>query len=340
MTRMTSLAVALLTLCGCGSTSDEKVEDTATAGETTSTTATGTTGTTATGTTGTGTGTTTTDTTPTDAVVLGDWTLTPNENVGSILVLAWEQGKAGDVWAEYSFDEDVWLSTPVVSAEAGSHELPLLGIPYATEANVRIWSSAKGEAPSSIETSQTTDDLPTGLLSNTVLTRDEEAIDDATPWILMSMEGSGRTGPWTVIIDRQGRYVWAVETAGGFWTMHVQPSYDGSHILIDRNSFWGMFDGGDASNVVRMTIDGEVLSMTDTPGLHHPFTELPDGTLAWGAAQGFFTGDETLKTVAPDGTRSTLWSCEDWLSSIAESGSCGSNTLRWDALTDTFLFSL
>ena len=173
-----------------------------------------------------------------------------------------------------------------------------------------------------------------------MLTRDDEAIDDATPWILMSMEGSGRTGPWTVIIDRQGRYVWAVETGGGFWTMHVQPSYDGSHILIDRNSFWGMFDGGDASNVVRVTIDGEVVSTTDTPGLHHPFTELPDGTLAWGAAQGFFAGDETLKTVAPDGTRNTLWSCEDWLLSIGESVSCGSNTLRWDALTDTFLFSL
>ena len=146
MARLISLPIALLALCGCGSVSDDKAEDTAPGGETT--TATQTNGTSTVTGTHTTTTTTITDTTPSDAVVLGDWTLTPNENVGSILVLAWEQGKAGDVWAEYSFDEDVWMSTPVMSAGAGSHELPLLGIPSRPRRMFASGAAPKARSPS------------------------------------------------------------------------------------------------------------------------------------------------------------------------------------------------
>ena len=312
-------------LLACGE--DKDVEDTAVPGEPTSVT--GTTGTT---------GTTSTTTTLSDSFV-AEWGAEVHENMGSIVVVTWEQLQEAQVWWEYSFDEDIWLSTPIEMASKGPQEQLLLGVPFGTEVEFKLQYQVGEDTLTAYESTLTTGDAPDGLVDSVIISMDEDRIDPAIPWFLMSMEGSGRSGPWTVVIDRQGRYVWAVETTGGYWTMHTQTSYDGTSFLIDRNSFWGMFDAGASSQVIRMRIDGSIVDIYDTPGLHHPFTELPDGSIAWGAAQSFFGGDETLDIRRPDGTYETLWSCEAWQDSVGFSESCGSNTLRWHEPSGVFLYS-
>ena len=149
-------------------------------------------------------------------------------------------------------------------------------------------------------------------------------------------------GPGGEVRGRVGRTVWARESDPSRTSMHTQLGADGTSILIDQNSFWVIFDQGAASSVDRVNIEGEVTQTWDTPGLHHPFTELPDGTFAWGAAEGLFDG-ESLKTIRPDGTEHSLLRCQDFLDAEAGGGNedtyCGSNTLSYDAQRDTFLYS-
>ena len=90
----------------------------------------------------------------------------------------------------------------------------------------------------------------------------------------------------------------------------------------------------------RFDIEGTLVESIPTPGAHHPFTELPDGSLAWGAIDEYFV-DETLTVRSPDGSTRELWSCSAFLD--AEGGAsddyCGTNTLSYSAERDSFLYS-
>ena len=67
--------------------------------------------------------------------------------------------------------------------------------------------------------------------------------------------------------------------------MHPRLSWDGTAITLDRNLWWSDFVL-DAGSVDKVRIDGTVVQTWDTPGLHHPYQEMPDGSLAWGAWNG------------------------------------------------------
>jgi hypothetical protein len=222
-----------------------------------------------------------------------------HEQMGSIVVVSWDQSAEGSVWVEYSVDEGVWLSSPVTQRPAGTAEELLLGVPFATAVEFRLaWDGGTSEAASLV-----TADLPDGAPRPTLV-------------------------------------VWAQPSEQGRTSLHTQLSADGSQILIDQNSFWSIFDYGAAATVDRFDIEGTLIESIPTPGAHHPFTELPDGSLAWGAINEYFV-DETLTVRSPDGTTRELWNCSAFLD--AEGGApddyCGTNTLSYSAERDTFLYS-
>jgi len=141
---------------------------------------------------------------------------------------------------------------------------------------------------------------------------------------------------WTHILDREGRVVWAWPTPPNFSTLQAQPSAERDTLLIEYNSYWGQFDDGATSVVNRMTLDGTVHEVIETPGLHHPFIETPTGMLAWGASH---NTNETLDFVTPEGERGTLWDCAEFQAEVGLDGWCSSNTLWWNEDEGTFLFS-
>ncbi len=155
------------------------------------------------------------------------------------------------------------------------------------------------------------------------------------------MDESGGFGgaSWTFVFDRQGRVVWALATPYGFVTMHVRASQDGTRFLVDHNSFWWTFDADDG-RVLRMAIDGVVEQTVLTPGLHHAFVDLADGSIAFGAIRGFYF-NETLDVVDPAGALTSIFDCREFLDEIGDPGypECGSNTIWWDPSTDHFLYS-
>ncbi len=256
---------------------------------------------------------------------------------GSLVYVSWEQLAQATGHVEYRFDDEDWLQSPSRALEVGSQEQLLLGIPYDRDVSYRVVNDfGDGELASDVFDIQT-DPPPDGVPLATLLSADPKLWEPTLEYLVTCLVkwGGGITA-YSIIVDRQGRLLWALEAPSGFVTMYVRPSYDGTAILVDHNSFWGSFDGGDTSQVLRMKLDGTVLATYDTPGLHHSFTELADGSLVWGASD---RQDERLDQIDPDGSVHTIWSCQDFYDSQGISGECGSNTVFWDEDADTFLFS-
>jgi hypothetical protein len=273
-----------------------------------------------------------------DRVQVQEVETTLDEDFPTLLTVHWEQGAASRAWVEYSVDEGVWMSSPPREVPAGPVAQLLLGLPFEHELIVRI-ANDFGPGPLYSEPfDASTGASPPGLPLATVLRAEPVSWDPDTPWLLLSLSNVDETGMFTLILDRQGRAVWARPNRAGTAAMHPRLSHDGTQLLIDESTFWSVFDGGRESSVVRMHIDGTVVEIIDTPGLHHPFTELPDGSLAWPAHE---AGDEHITVRAPDGSSERIFACRAFQEQHGYTEAwCGSNTLWYDPRTERFLYSL
>ena len=266
---------------------------------------------------------------PTDVAAVVDTT------IGSLVFVSWSQPVEGSATVEYLVGED-WLTTPARSLAAGVHEQLLLGIPYDEHVTVRVVV----DDLSSDEAAVTTDPRPANIPLFEVLASDPEAWDAQLPWILFSINerDTDYGGPWwTVIIDRQGRLVWALRTQVERSTLYARASLDGRSLLIDHNSFWTIFDAAEASEIHRFGIDGQLHEVMATPGMGHAYTELPDGSLVY-PING--TGNDGLMLLSTDGDVETLWSCTEFMTGLGVEPHCGVNSVSWSPDNDRFLLSL
>ncbi len=274
-----------------------------------------------------------------------------HDDIGSLVYVSWVQSDDDTVTVEYSFDEGEWLSTPPLSVAAEeTAEALLLGVPYGMTVTWRLVGESLGVSE---EQTATTDEQPGDLPPATLVLSDPLRYQPGADYLLGSINeddvGWGGGTYWKFIIDRQGRYVWAMETPEKHWSIFLRQSRDGSAILWDEATYWSSFSGeGEDGQVHRMKIDGTIEESIPTPGLHHAFVELADGRLAWGdASAGWF---EDLVEYDTSGEISVIWSCEDFLTELGmpedvsghdkwKYAYCESNTLYWHEPTDTFLYS-
>ncbi len=269
-----------------------------------------------------------------------------HEEIVSLFYATWHQDQPATVWVEYRLedeDDDVeaWASTPSASLDTGAQEQLLLGLPYDSTFDYRVCGEIDGDSWQSEELSARTGALPEDLPKAEVLAADATAWDPQAPYLITSFaifdDKSADYGSWTIILDRAGRTVWALASPEWRSTLYVRVSRDGSSFLIDHDSFWTEYDMGAESQIQRLRIDGTVSATYETPGLHHSFTDLPDGSLIWGSME---SGDEeTLEVLSPKGERSTLFSCHQFLVDMNFEGTCGTNTIEWDEPSDTLLAS-
>ena len=274
-------------------------------------------------------------------VQVRDVTGRTDDEFGSFVILGWEQRGEGQVWVRYSFDAGDWRESPHQALGEGMHEVLLLGIPYESTVSWQLIYDKDGAEVVLEEGSTATDPLPEGLPVPSLLVADETAWEPTGTYLLGSIneDPGGWTGGtyWKWVLDRQGRVVWAHKTPENHWSIFLRISADGTHIVWDEATYWAEWDGGAGSSVHRWYLDGTEIEEIPTPGLHHAFTELPDGTLVWGSAAG---GYENLVEKAPDSDEThQIWSCESFHVETGARGSCQSNTLYYHVPTDTFLFS-
>ncbi len=267
-------------------------------------------------------------------------TATLHPVIGSIVVVDWIQNRPAEVHAEFSFDAGIWVSSPVASVPAGPGQALLLGIPYGTDTTWRLVAADGPTVFNSPDAVVRNADLPAAQLVGTLRVADPNAYDaDGAPWLFTSLAGTNNFyEPWhNVVIDRLGRVVWALRSPQQRVSIHSRVARDGRSLYLDRNSYWAIFDV-EASTIDQMRIDGSVIHTFDVPGLHHPFTDLPDGSVAWGATTGGYA-NEYLNVVHADGSVETVLDCMEWMRTIGQDGFCMSNTLSYDEGTDTLLLS-
>lgn len=257
---------------------------------------------------------------------------------GTLVWVTWVQNVPATTWVEYRIGDGAWQGTPPRERDAGPAEQVLLGIPYGETVIFRVVNDL-GDGPwFHGEGTQTTADLPAGVPVSTRVTGDPEAWDAATRFLFLSLADTEEAhDTWDLFVDRDGRVVWAQESPTGTVSLQPRVAANGRDLLVDANSFWGFFDGGATSAVTRMKIDGSVLAVYDTPGLHHPYVDLPDGRLVWASMQ---NTSETLEVLSVDGEAQPLWNCQTLLASLGVEDTCGSNTLWWDEATGHLYDSL
>ncbi len=265
-------------------------------------------------------------------------TLELHDTIGSLVQARWEQRDADTVHAEITTaDGDCWTG-PSWTVEPGSQERLLLEIPYDTAVEVALVSDDSGWTSQPVAI--TTGEQPSGVPTMEVISAVEDRLDPGARFLLASIEEVNSfgiaIGSWTFIFDRDGRVVWALETPVQRATIHARLSWDGRELLIDHNSFYALFDWGAESQIARVTIDGTQQALYDTPGLHHPFTELPDGSIAYAATIDTY---DSIVRVDASGASETVWACQPFQESLGVTQYCTSNSLVWDEDRQRYLIS-
>jgi len=284
--------------------------------------------------------TTATNTTQIDGLI-ANVRATRHESLTSIFYVEWEQSEASNAYVEWRLAKEEWQVTPTQYRSPGAQEQIVLGAPYEELITWRLVIETNDGWTTSEERNLSSAPLPDGLPSVSLLTSEPTLWDPTGNYLLASVneqEGGWTQGNyWKVIVDRQGRVVWASLTTDYRWTLYMRVSNDGRDLLYDAATWWAWFDNGQSSTVTRMKIDGTDAETYDTPGLHHGYVDLPDRSIVWGRDNG---PDELLERLTAEGQRETIWSCRDFHASIDEDdATCWSNALSWNASTDTFVFS-
>ncbi|MCK6505922.1 aryl-sulfate sulfotransferase [Myxococcota bacterium] len=281
-----------------------------------------------------------------DGVRIIDATASLGETFQSFVTVSWTQEGTATTWVELSYDDDVLLTPPRLT-QPGANQQLVLGLPYSEPVDWRLKYDVDGDLA-------TTDDLvtagageiitgslPEGLPTPALLQADPDRWEPTGTYLLGSMnqDGGGWTGGtyWKFIVDRAGRVVWAHKTPDQHWSIYLRVAQSGDHLLWDEATYWSDWDGGLGSTVHRWYLDGTEIEEIATPGLHHAFTELPDGTLVWGAAED--ASERLVKRESGSDQVQTIWDCGDFHAQAGSRDSCQSNTLYHHAETDTFLYS-
>lgn len=278
-----------------------------------------------------------TDTAPPTTVAAANLAWTLHEDVESLVYASWTQDGDAPVHVEYSFDEGVWMSSPSFAGVAGENQQLLAGIPFDTAATwrVAIEGGEDYDGPA-IQTGEFPDDMPEPALT----VSDESAWLPGANYLLTSINEhrGGWTGGtyWTFILDRKARVVWAQYAPERNWTLYAQVALDGQGFYWDEATYWSDYDDGRDSKIHQTWLDEEI-RVFDTPGLHHAWVQLPDGTITWGSQD--HGGGEALVERAPGQTDETVvWTCDNWPGSDQER-SCESNGIFYVEETDTYLYS-
>ncbi len=165
-------------------------------------------------------------------------------------------------------------ATPL-DAGGREHAIEVRGLVLGETYELVVEASAgerSGSAAETLEVGRARADLP-------VFERTTWAPDRACGegWLLTTMLTLGGQS-WVVVLDREGRPVWARPGEARDWLARVRPTRDGSGLAWLHNDPVRQEDFG---RITRVTWAGELVSETRALQAHHDFVERPEGGWAW-----------------------------------------------------------
>lgn len=258
------------------------------------------------------------------------------ERIPSLVEVTWWQDEEATAYVVGSFDDVQRTTTPFLAA-AGQNRQILPGIPFDQDFTLEVVNELlDGTQVRSPPVPAATGSAPAGLPEVTVHESlpDLQAPDTEFLFAVIFGDHLDRAEPWKFIIDRSGRMVWAHPSPLGTLTSYVRTARSGRDLLWDQIDFT---EGGDLVN--RMKLDGQVVELYDTPGLHHAYTELDDESVYWGAIDEEMLEDERLMRTMPGEGAEVIWDCAEFMAAYDTTLGCASNAVSYDAASDSLLYS-
>ncbi len=247
-----------------------------------------------------------------DAVGSLDILVELSEVIPTVATVRWITAEPED--ATLTFGPGAPAGTTVSDPADGQleHEVVLFGLLPNTAYTVQVESFADDVPAGQDSATFTTGAVPTSLPTLSVQVFDEDTAPGG--YLLTSL----LTSPLSVVLlDTDGTFLWwhfdeRQQTAIG----RVRLSADRDAILYDAFPTYGADPDDPTHEIVRVSLDGTEVDVLDTPGHHHDFAQLDDGTLAYLAedrrdVEGEEIIGDQLVELRPDGTHEVVWTAWD-----------------------------
>jgi hypothetical protein len=245
-----------------------------------------------------------------DDVTSLDLQVEVSEVIPTVATLRWTTSQPADATVTFGPGEPSGTTLSDPADGELDHEVVLFGLLPATEYSVAVTliDAQEGQATANF----TTGAVPTSLPTLSVQILDEEVAPDG--YLLTSL----LTSPLSVVLlDTDGTFLWwhfdeRDQTAIG----RVRLSADGEAILYDTFPTYGADPDDPTHEIIRVSLDGTDVEVLDTPGHHHDFAQLDDGTLAYLAedrrdVEGEEIIGDQLVELRPDGSHEVVWTAWD-----------------------------
>lgn len=202
--------------------------------------------------------------------------LEQSELVPTVFTLRWSTATPTVGFVEVLQDGELVATTPDDTPSARSHEVAVLGLKAGGSYELRAVSlSADGERreeePVAVDLEPPPEDLPSLTLSEV-----DEARMAPGGFLLTSVILPD--GTWSVILDRDGDYVWYWDVEEGVSAPSARFGSDDKSIYFIQTDAMGL---SDVAGLTRVALDGSAATFTRTVLGHHDALVLPDGTLSW-----------------------------------------------------------
>jgi len=228
-------------------------------------------------------------------------TATVSDDITTVVKVQWTTEDATTGYVEYGLPGQARRQTPLEATAATAHSQALLGLKADEIYEYRV---VVGEESSPVATVRT-GVLPLGMPPLTTTGSDQDE------FILTPVLGSSTA---VLIVDQDGSIVWYHKDERELDFYRARLSVDGKSLLYNAASVSGT--PSDASELVRVALDGSESSSIPVPLLAHDFVEHPDGTIgAMVVEYGEFDGTEIrgdkIVEIDRDGNISTVWTSWD-----------------------------
>lgn len=282
---------------------------------------------------------TNTETTPV-SIEVSAVTAAPAPAMGTVIDVAWTSSEAAAGFVRFTPQGEA-ARTTALDGGGTDHAHTLVGVPPGAAVDLELVHVIGGEeivAHSKTVTAGVLPNAPTLTLQGT-----------SDRFLALTFVDETST---IVVVDPQGRVVWAYEDTSGLSVFRAHIAVDGSGIIYAATLSGGKPSAD--SYLVYVPWSGEGVRTVPVPYLAHDFVELDDGTIVSLAyefrdvpALGGGVEGNRLVRVAPDGTIEdnvwSAWDCYDPevnLSIDLEHGWIHANALDYDAAADRYLVGM
>jgi hypothetical protein len=262
--------------------------------------------------------------------------------IATVVHVRWTTTEASVGYVEFGPTQAMttWARTPVETTPAIDHTASLLGLTADTVIYYRAVAVDGTTAHRGATATIRTGDLPLGMPA---LTRTGDGHQGFTVVPVLG----GTTA--VTIIDADGQIVWYHTDARDLDFYRARLSVDGKNLIYNAAKISGA--PSEASELVRVALDGKSTSSVVVPLLAHDFVEHADGTLAaivveYRDFQGTQLRGDKIVEIAPDGSQKTVWSAWDCFdpavvkSDDVAQGWTFANALDYDPVADVYYLGM